>query len=510
MEDHWESFLAYVARARAKPGFDAEQRELKLAYAGRLTRVLEIAREGGDWLGEFNSTTSQRGFAGYASSELTERHQDRWLATLAAAAPEPVRQAMAGFLDRQEDPVGRFARFARVAEDALGPGKAGENQGTVITLGSLFNFVTAPRELPVLRSSLFGALHRLLKGEPLSTGSATDEYEAHLAFARELEARMRAAGIPVRDMLDVQVLMFDAASHRGFWAGPTPPREREQHLEADAYLAVCACLGFDAPYLLEWIEFHRLVGVQRFFLYNNGDRDTQREMLAPYVEEGLVVLHDWPVFPPMMAAHRHCLEHHRDEARWIAFLDTDEFLFSPTARPLPELLAGYERFPGVGVNWAMFGPGGHRTKPPGLVIESYTQQLDLSPNTKPNRPLQVQPFRRWVKSIVDPHRVVRGVTVHTFVFDSQALVDENEYPIRGGVTKSISYSRLRINHYRTKSVEEFLKKLETRSPDLGDARRQPDMELLLEQERTNSRPDTTILHYVPALRDALARRAALT
>jgi hypothetical protein len=48
------------------------------------------------------------------------------------------------------------------------------------------------------------------------------------------------------------------------------------------------------PYLHEWIEFHRLVGVERFFLYNNGDREAQRELMEPYVEEGIVVLHDWP------------------------------------------------------------------------------------------------------------------------------------------------------------------------------------------------------------------------
>ena len=38
----------------------------------------------------------------------------------------------------------------------------------------------------------------------------------------------------------------------------------------------------------EWIEFHRLVGVERFFLYDNGSTDDHREVLAPYVEEGIV------------------------------------------------------------------------------------------------------------------------------------------------------------------------------------------------------------------------------
>lgn len=31
------------------------------------------------------------------------------------------------------------------------------------------------------------------------------------------------------------------------------------------YLAVCAIFRDEAPYLAEWIEFHRLVGVEHFY-----------------------------------------------------------------------------------------------------------------------------------------------------------------------------------------------------------------------------------------------------
>lgn len=35
------------------------------------------------------------------------------------------------------------------------------------------------------------------------------------------------------------------------------------------YLSICAIFKDEAPYLPEWIEFHRSVGVERFFLYDN-------------------------------------------------------------------------------------------------------------------------------------------------------------------------------------------------------------------------------------------------
>jgi hypothetical protein len=37
-----------------------------------------------------------------------------------------------------------------------------------------------------------------------------------------------------------------------------------------AYLAACTIYRDDAAYLTEWIEFHLLMGVERFFLYDEG------------------------------------------------------------------------------------------------------------------------------------------------------------------------------------------------------------------------------------------------
>src|SRR4051794_892070 len=128
------------------------------------------------------------------------------------------------------------------------------------------------------------------------------------------------------------------------------------------YLAACAMYLNEGPFLEEWIEFHRLVGVEKFFLYNHMSTDDHREVLAPYIEDGTVVMKDWPDEPGQASAYLDCLNEHREVARWIAFIDLDEFLFSPTLAPLPEVLPDYEEWPGVSINWATFGPSGHETK----------------------------------------------------------------------------------------------------------------------------------------------------
>ena len=97
--------------------------------------------------------------------------------------------------------------------------------------------------------------------------------------------------------------------------------------EAPRYLAACLIYKNHASFLREWLEFHMLVGVERFYLYDNGSTDDHEEVLAPYIEEGIVLLHQWPGAQRQFAAFDHCVETYRNDARWIAFIDVDEFLF---------------------------------------------------------------------------------------------------------------------------------------------------------------------------------------
>jgi hypothetical protein len=184
----------------------------------------------------------------------------------------------------------------------------------------------------------------------------------------------------------------------------------------------------------------------------------------------------------------HCLREHGKQSRWIAFIDIDEFLFSPLHRPLPELLTEYEHWPGVGVNWACFGSSGHRTKPSGLVIENYQTMVDA-------------PANRFIKSIVDPARVTECVSAHHFSYESVATVDERHYPVIGVRSKSPTFSKLRINHYVTKSEAEAQLKV-GRGEGWEHSQRWRASKL---EDAYPQHTERAITTYVPALKEALAQ-----
>jgi hypothetical protein len=202
-----------------------------------------------------------------------------------------------------------------------------------------------------------------------------------------------------------------------------------------------------------------------------------------------VVVHDWPPFPGQIEAYDHCLAEHGTASRWIAFIDVDEFLFSPLLEPLPHLLREHERAPAVGVNRVTFGTSGHRTRPPGLVIENY---------------LRRGPGNRFVKSIVQPGMTSRCVSAHRFEYRHGLAVDENGYPIHRDATKSVSIARLRINHYYTRSEEELRAKHAALRADYGQARPGTWKDFA---DRYDEERDELITAYAPQVRAALAAAA---
>lgn len=256
-------------------------------------------------------------------------------------------------------------------------------------------------------------------------------------------------------------------------------------------MAVCAIFRDEARYLAEWVAFHRVQGVERFYLYDNLSTDDWRGALEPELSSGVVKVTEWPEVPGQGSAYADCLRRHRQDTRWIAFIDADEFLFSPTGRTLPDVLREFDRYPGVVVNWRMYGTNGWERAPEGLVIENYLRRGpdDLEGN-------------QLVKSIVNP-RAALGVTqwpAHYFRLRGNP-VDEHGQPALRHTREPATVDLLRINHYYARSAESFRAKSKRPRADYG-----------VITERFEPPPDTeydeTILRFAPALKRALASRGS--
>jgi hypothetical protein len=249
------------------------------------------------------------------------------------------------------------------------------------------------------------------------------------------------------------------------------------------YLAACAIFRNEARYLAEWVAFHRIVGVEHLFLYNNLSDDDYAGVLEPFVAEGSVTLIDWPMYPGQNQAYDNCVERTRGAWRWVAFIDLDEFLFSPRIRPVPELLTQFEHVPGVGIPWAQFGTSGHMTPPPGLMIENYTQRRVGKRNL------------RQFKSVVDPAGVEQCLGPHSFRYADPRF--------RGPVPRFAFFNDLRVNHYFSRSEAEFQEKVGS----LDSYGKPRNADAFIATNRAPAVLDRDIAAYGPAVHEALADRA---
>jgi hypothetical protein len=240
------------------------------------------------------------------------------------------------------------------------------------------------------------------------------------------------------------------------------------------YLAACAIFRNEAPYLEEWLVFHLGVGVEHFYLYENRSIDDFRTVLAPFVDRGQVTLVGWPKPHGQKAAYLHCLRSAVTQTRWITFLDLDEFLFSPRQRDIRPILENYRELPSLQVRRATFGSSGHKSKPAGGILESYTRRAAEL---------------RGPKSIANP-RLIRAIhNPHQF---SMWGDDETHF-----------CDELRINHYWSRSMEELLQKLQR-----GDAwfKRERLIDWHMSEEaRLNDVEDRCIQPIAREIREAFSR-----
>lgn len=137
-------------------------------------------------------------------------------------------------------------------------------------------------------------------------------------------------------------------------------------------ISICGIFKNEYRFLKEWIEYHIMIGVDHFYMYNNNSEDDYLSVLQPYIDNGYVTLVQWTKEHAQMEAYQDCLGKFKDETQWLAWLDIDEFIVPRYASNINEWIKDYEKYPSILIYWKMFGTSGmmkHDFKR--LTIEQY-------------------------------------------------------------------------------------------------------------------------------------------
>lgn len=257
-------------------------------------------------------------------------------------------------------------------------------------------------------------------------------------------------------------------------------------------LACVAVVKNEAKNIAEWISYQLIVGFDTVIIMNNGSNDKTTMAVEKFSKNFDVRLLESPDNSRsyQKSAYMTALKVFGREFEWMAFFDVDEFFTLEKQFKLKNILSSFQKFNGIGVNWAIFGSSNHKSRPPGLTIEHYIKRSEstFGPN-------------RHVKSIIRPEAAKEFINGHTFEIDGDycdLAGNILQWESYGIIKTDPDYSVGKLNHYFTKSWEEWNAKISRGYPDLE--RKITEFELYDRNEVL----DDSMIQYAQSIKEKIA------
>ncbi len=257
-------------------------------------------------------------------------------------------------------------------------------------------------------------------------------------------------------------------------------------------IAICAIFKDEARDLLEWLAFHKMIGVDLFFLYDNGSSDGGSDLIRRSDFARNVTLTDWAERPGQLSAYNHFRVHYAPDFTWAGFIDIDEFIVPLAGSSIREILMRklYQPFAQVLLQWLVFGPSSHDRRPPGLVLGNYTWRLPETFSTS-----------RHIKALVRPGQM-RGIdyTPHAAECSGPACNARGEEVLPYAIQRVECHEVMIVHHYFTKSREDWELK---RRRGRGDSLEPYEDRIFADVANQSTIEDASALRFIPRLRALL-------
>jgi hypothetical protein len=206
------------------------------------------------------------------------------------------------------------------------------------------------------------------------------------------------------------------------------------------------CIAKDEDnYIEEWVNYHLKLGFDNIYIYEN---DWKCKL-----SNDKVIKFSFSGKKKQIEAYNHFIQNYHHKQDWIAFFDVDEFLVLKKHDNVKDFLNDYCDCEGVGINWVFFGSNGLKKVENNSysVLERFTKK-----QKEPNK---------HIKSFIKSNKKYR-MGVHN---PNHRICDTNKTIVYGPfVGPNVDIAQL--NHYFTKSYDEFKLKINRGRSDTGNFR----------------------------------------
>lgn len=293
--------------------------------------------------------------------------------------------------------------------------------------------------------------------------------------------------------------------------------------QAQAPLRICAvtCVKNEGPFLLEWIAFHRVIGVSDFLFYSNDCSDGTDRLLDALAEQGIVTHLPNPAQGRnyQMEALRHAAK--QDiviGADWVWVADVDEFPNIHVGdHTLPALIKACGDAQAISLSFQFFANAGVQKFKDLPVIEQFTRthnpdiwcgELAIEVKTLMRHDFPLKYFgahRPFFREKLPPRKHPHWTDGSGREVPHKFLVAANPRRIRKFPAAG-ARDFATLHHYALRSLDSYLVK-----NDRGDVNRENRAfdDSYWRERNDDAVQDSSIHRYLPALRAEIERLRTL-
>ncbi|MFS4580413.1 glycosyltransferase family 2 protein [Phaeobacter sp. C3_T13_0] len=238
-------------------------------------------------------------------------------------------------------------------------------------------------------------------------------------------------------------------------------------------ILVLTSMKNEAPFILEWIAYHKAIGVKHFLVYTNDCLDNTNEILDHLAEIGLVtrMANPWDPAsgkkPQHMALEDAMKQPVFKDADWVLTIDVDEFVNIHVGDgTLSDLFKASGNPNVISFTWKFFGNGGISDYSDRPIIEQFTACApEFIPKPRLGWGFKSMLHKSAPYTKIGVHRPLKindeeNVSQVRWVNGSGRTMPEMLLTNNGwrSTKRSLGYRMATLNHYVLRSADSFLVK----------------------------------------------------
>lgn len=233
---------------------------------------------------------------------------------------------------------------------------------------------------------------------------------------------------------------------------------------------IITCMKNEGPFILEWLAYHRAIGVQDVIVYTNDCTDGTDDLLDLLQEKGLLQHRDNPFKGTGLKPQHAALQAGEEEdivknADWVISMDVDEFINVKTGNgTLPDLYRATNGANMISCTWRLFGNSD---------VHEYRDEPLMAQFTRCAEEMTRKPHQAWgFKTLFRNIGLFKKLGVHRPKGLNPQLWAEIKWVNGSGIplprnmfrnawrstARTVGYDLVQLNHYAVRSAESFLVK----------------------------------------------------